>query len=222
MIKKISKIIIVCLIIVIAIASIEFIVFYTILQWPSHKQNADLIAVFNGANDRIVKGFELSNENIARFLMISPASEAELRLFDQLYRLNGNFEYIFEDQAQTTFQNALITFQVMTQNKKKSVVIVTSDYHMPRSYLLLKMQLTGTGKNILPYAVKSIPYQKNFLLWSSTQRKKILIEMVDFWGSIVEVIQYKIQGQLPEKPLKDNKLISFTRRSIYYIIYRFL
>ena len=204
------------------IVSIEFITFYTILQWPSLKQNADLIAVFNGANDRIEKGFELSKENIAPFLMISPASKAELKVFDQLYRLNENFEYLFDDQTQTTFQNALFLSQIMTKNQQKSVVIVTSDYHMPRSYLLVKMQLAGTGKNILPYAVKSIHFKKNPLMWSSPQRKKILIEMVDLWGSVFEAIQYKIHGQLPEKPLKDNKFISFLRRGIYFVIYRFL
>ena len=202
--------------------SVEFIAFYTILQWPYREKSADLVAVFNGANDRIARGFELANNGIAPLLMISPASEAELKLFDQLYRLNENFDYLFENQAQTTFQNALFVSQAMTKSKQKSVVLVTSDYHIPRSYILMKMQLAGTGKNILPYAVKSIHFNKNPLMWSSSQRKKILIEMVDFWGSIFEVIQYKIQGQLPEKPLKDNKLISFIRRGIYHIIYRFL
>jgi hypothetical protein len=205
-----------------AISFVEFIAFYTILQWPSQKQNADLIAVFNGANDRIVKGFELSNDNIAPFLMISPASNAELNLFDKLYRRNDDYQYLIERNAKTTFQNALIVSDMMKQNNKKSVVVVTSDYHMPRSYLLLKMQLAGTGKIILPYAVNSIPYETNPLKWSSSQRKKILIEMVDLWGSFFELIQYKIQGHLPKKPLSDHKLISFIRRCIYNIIYRFL
>ena len=101
--KFILKIFISFLIFFVIILSIEFIIFFTILQWPQQKKNADLIAIFNGANDRIVKGFELSNEKIAPFLMISPASEKELNLFDQLYRNNDNYEYLFENKAQTTF-----------------------------------------------------------------------------------------------------------------------
>jgi hypothetical protein len=179
-----------------------------------------LIAVFNGANDRIAKGFELANQNIAPSLMISPASAEELNLFDQLYRSNNNFEFLFENQAQTTFQNVLFVFHSMNKIGSKSVVLVTSDYHMPRSYLLLKVQFSGTGKVIFTYVVDSIPYANNPLKWSSVQRKQNLIEMVDFWGSIIELVQYKVVGELPEKPLKDNKIIAFLRRSIYFVIYK--
>jgi uncharacterized SAM-binding protein YcdF (DUF218 family) len=220
--KSLLKIVLILLILCIFIVTAEFFYFYTILQLPSQTKSADLIAVFNGASDRIVKGFELANDNIAPLLMISPISKSDLELFDQLYRLNENFEYVYENQARTTFQNALFVSKAMAKNKKTSVFLVTSDYHLPRSYLLLKMLLAGTDKNIFTYAVDSISYGKNPLNWSSGQRKKVFIEMVEFWGSIYEFIDYKIKHKLPEKPLKNNQLISFMRRSIYFFINRFL
>jgi uncharacterized SAM-binding protein YcdF (DUF218 family) len=50
---------------------------------------------------------------------------------------------IQEDQATTTFENALYTSRIIKAHRYQSVILVTSDYHMPRSLALLQLFLAG-------------------------------------------------------------------------------
>lgn len=52
---------------------------------------------------------------------------------------------VIEDQAKNTIENALLCLPLLQEQKVTHIVLVTSDYHMPRSRLLFEMTLKGTG-----------------------------------------------------------------------------
>lgn len=208
------------LIIPIAI-TIQFICFYRILRWPCnrpHGSRADLIAVFRGSNDRIAKGYELANAGVAPGLMISPASPSERAIFDRRYRRTAAFEHVPETRAATTFQNALFVSRWMAAHHRHTVVLVTTDYHLPRAYLLLRLERLGRGTTILPCPAASNRLAPNPLRWSTRQKKQVYNEMVEFWGSLFEMLHFRLTGRLPEKSLTQGRAVLYLRQWLLFEI----
>ncbi len=194
----------------------EFVLFYTLLHRPWTDQQADLVAVFAGANGRAEKGYDLARAGAAPSIVISPASRHSIKIYDRLYGRLPSVRHIIEDQAETTFQNALFVSRLTAQHGMRSIILVTTDIHMPRAYLLFWLELVGSGKTILPCPVVSAPFDRNPLAWSVRQKKQIYNEMVEFWGSLAEKLMYHIHGGLPERSLKQNKIVSTLRRVLLF------
>lgn len=203
-----------CLLIL--IACIEFGYFYTILQRPYSGQPADLIAVFAGAQDRIEAGYRLARMNIAPSMVISPASRQTIAIYDRRYGRIPGVSHLIENRADTTFQNALLVGRLMRRHKKRSEILVTSDYHMPRSYLLMRIEMIGTDTVIHPYPVLSRPFDENPLTWSVRQKKQIYNEMVECWGSLFEKLLYHVQGDISQRRLKQNKTLCFLKQLLLF------
>ena len=52
---------------------------------------------------------------------------------------------VIEDQARNSIENALFCLPILQGNRVQHMVLVTSDYHLPRCRLLFEMVLQGTG-----------------------------------------------------------------------------
>jgi uncharacterized SAM-binding protein YcdF (DUF218 family) len=115
-------------------------------------QTHDAIIVLTGGEGRIPSGFELLLAEKADKLLISGVlgflSKEEI-LF------NNASAFTEEDQedlknhccieldyiADTTETNAIESAKWIKDNNVKSIILVTSDYHMPRSYMLFSVAL---------------------------------------------------------------------------------
>ncbi len=51
---------------------------------------------------------------------------------------------VIEDQAQNSIENALNSLPILQSSKIQQIILVTSDYHMPRCRLLFEAVLQGT------------------------------------------------------------------------------
>jgi uncharacterized SAM-binding protein YcdF (DUF218 family) len=190
---------------------VEFGWFYFVLQKGPVSETSDVIVVFGGAHARTVKGFELANRWVAANLIVSPASTGQLKRMDKSFRKKDQYNYFIEDRAETTFQNAMLVADLIEKHDIDSVALVTTDYHMPRSHFLLKLHLVGRGVSVRLWPVEVGRFGRNPLEWSSMQKKRIYNEMVKLWGSMVEMVHYRLTGRLPEKGLKRNKTITSLR-----------
>ncbi len=109
----------------------------------NHTDNSSLIVVLTGGKGRIDKGLQLLKDNKGRFLLISGVFEE--RNIKNKYNITEYPELnkcciFFEDKARNTIENAE---QVKLWIKKKgdsfnSILLVTSYYHLPRSFLIFK------------------------------------------------------------------------------------
>ena len=102
----------------------------------------------------------------------------------------------------------------------KSVLLVTNDFHMPRSYILLTLQLMGSGVTIRPCPVEVGRFGRNPLAWSSLQKKRVYNEMIELWGSLAEMGHYLVSWQLPEKGLKRNKAVAWLRSVLLFDVHQ--
>ena len=163
------------------------------------KVHADLIAVFAGGGDRFKRGIALAKEGVAPNIVVSPANLKSLstlkkRLADTHCRI------IEESKAATTCENAYYVAKIIQEHDFKSVILVTSWWHMPRSYFLLYLALMGTSVEIIPYGVG---------------RRSISIKTLFSWpyGLVPEF--GRVWVSLGECVLKKVRLIGLGKRSFF-------
>ncbi len=117
---------------------------------------ADGIVVLTGGRDRVQLGVDLLEQGRGRRLLISgvnPATTAE-----DIRRITESRPNLFKccvdlgKRAETTIGNATETAQWTRQRGLKSVIVVTSSYHMPRA--LTELQAAAPQVVFVPHAVK--------------------------------------------------------------------
>lgn len=125
------------------------------LETPTEVTRADGIVVLTGASQRIGRAVELLDSGHAERLLISgvyPATTAE-----QIQSLTQAEPALFEccvdidRDALDTIGNAEETAAWIEEHGYDSVIVVTSNYHMPRSLLLLRRADGET--DYIPYPV---------------------------------------------------------------------
>jgi uncharacterized SAM-binding protein YcdF (DUF218 family) len=134
-----------------------FVIFIQIIhQLPDHQNDrtikqanaADAFVVFTGGASRTQKGFDLLLQNPDAKLMISGVFESTT-LQDLV--ASANISLIgatvikqhccieLDYQSQTTHDNVLNTLNWINKHKNiKNILIITSDYHVPRAQLLFQ------------------------------------------------------------------------------------
>ena len=188
---------------------------YRTLTAPFEIRQAEAVVVFLGGPGRIRKGYDLANQGMAPLLSLSPATERRIQSLDKRFAGTGKPPvHMVEDRATTTFENALLTGRLIEAHGIRHCLLVTERFHMPRSLLLLRMVLAGKGVRIDPAPVEAKPYAVSPLRWSVREQKRAYNEMIEFWGSLVEVINYKVTGQLPQPGQAESGIIKYLRDSL--------
>lgn len=127
-------------------------------QAPTGSERADAIVVLTGGELRIQAGMRLLAEKRGSRLLISGVNRANSRAV-VLRRLGSTDDTLLSCcidigySAHDTVGNADETFAWAANHRYKSLLVVTSNYHMPRSLLELSRVLPGV--HLVPYPVIS-------------------------------------------------------------------
>jgi uncharacterized SAM-binding protein YcdF (DUF218 family) len=190
--KKISLFFFISIVLVI---SAEFIYFLAILTGTEELKETDLIVVFEGREERVRAAYELADLGYATSVLISPAGHDKLNTYDRMYKPRIKFDRVLETKARTTFENALFTSEIIKEKGYKSVILVTSWDHMPRSYLLLRLMLPLSDVKIRLHSVKTKKISRGTWFRTGLAWKMVYNEMIETLGSMVELIKYRISGR---------------------------
>ena len=154
-------------------------------------QNADAVLVFAGGSNRIETGYKLVNEGYANALIISPEIPEKLAEYNKRFNLRQTANIIIEDDATSTFENALYTKKLIDERGFRNIILVTSDYHMPRSYFIMRL-LTSPGVQIQRHSV----YENNVSTtnWQLLiQKRRLLVfEIAKLYGTLVQAAIYPL------------------------------
>lgn len=106
------------------------------LQPSEHNGKADAIIVLTGGKNRIKEGAKMLSNNMADKMFISGVSQNVstdnvLKKNDIPPEISGKIE--LGKAAHTTVENAMETREWIVENRVKSIYLVTSNYHTPRS-----------------------------------------------------------------------------------------
>ena len=147
---------------------------------------ADLIAVFPGGAARVATGVALASKGVSFNLLIAgggPGGEVKPASLPARVRL------LDAGPSRNTFEDALGTRRRILENGFKRVILVTSDYHMLRSWVLLKLLLLGSGVELQRVAVPSVGVASPL-----GGPRQIAAEMVKLWGNLGELGFYAATG----------------------------
>jgi uncharacterized SAM-binding protein YcdF (DUF218 family) len=134
-----------------------FIVFVTSLERSERPPEArtDGIVALTGGSQRIGDAIDLLAKGYAGRLLISGVNERTSR--EEISRLNPGQRRLFECcvdldyRARNTIGNAIETRRWIERHRFRSIIVVTSSYHMPRTLVELDHALPNLRK--VPYPV---------------------------------------------------------------------
>jgi len=115
----------------------------------------DAIVALTGGAERIGDAIDLLAKGYGRRLLITGVNERTSR--DQIARLNPGQRRLFDCcvdldyRARNTIGNAVETRRWMEDHRFRSLIVVTSNYHMPRTLVELDNVIPTARK--VPYAV---------------------------------------------------------------------
>jgi uncharacterized SAM-binding protein YcdF (DUF218 family) len=131
---------------------------------PDAAQKSDGIVILTGTTDRLTAGFELLKSGVGVRLLISGVNSQISR--ETLRQAIGESDAVMTccvdlgRLAKDTVGNAYETALWAEENKFKSLLVVTSSYHIPRSLVELKRQMPDL--TLRPFAVhdEKVPVEK--------------------------------------------------------------
>ena len=143
----------------VALFGLGFFLFSSLIQpkTASDVRRADAIVVLTGSDNRIPEGIKLLSRGKARRLLISGVNPATKR--KELVDLAPGSKHLFlccvdlGREARDTVGNANETGQWVKERQFKSLIVVTSSFHMPRSLAELRRALPSV--ELIPYPVQT-------------------------------------------------------------------
>jgi len=163
---------------------------YIFLKYNS-LQPADAVLVFAGDLNRIETGYKIVNEGHADSLIVSPASPENIAEYNKRFNLRQTAITIIEDHAMSTFENALYTDKLVEAYNFRNVILVTSDYHMPRSYFIMRL-LTSASVRIQRYSAYEINESESSWQRLIQKWRLLMSEMVELYGTLVQAAIYPL------------------------------
>ena len=157
---------------------------YIYLQFSSLR-TADAVLVFAGDSNRIETGYKLVNEGYADSLIISPEIPEKIVEYNKRFNLRQTATTIVEDRATSTFENALYTDKLVDAHDFKNIILVTSDYHMPRSFFIMRL-LASPGVRIQRYHVYAINESRSSWQRLAQKWRLLLYEIVKLYGTLFQ------------------------------------
>ena len=153
---------------------------------------SDAIVVFTGGGNRVTAGFDLLLKNKAENLFISGV-DAKASLYDLLRTANLKMDHVpccvaLGRQAADTIGNAAETSNWMQQKKFNSMILVTSNFHMPRA--LLEMKILAHDINVQPYPVET-DAQRSWRNWHHSYVWRF--HLMEYHKYIYALLRYKIK-----------------------------
>lgn len=187
--KRIILILIVCFLCLVAVIQASTAIYFA--KNTATLKPADLVVVFPGGSRRIITGIDLIKDGLApRFMVISTTAPH----LQELLKKNGAPETIGTlpgGESRSTFEDVYQTIRTIQDNQLRSVIVVTSSYHLPRAMFLLRVSLGLAGQDVRihGFAVKEEQgLSKNLVQYPN--------EAIKLWGSIIEMTGQYVTGQL--------------------------
>ncbi|MDY0300626.1 MAG: YdcF family protein [Trichlorobacter sp.] len=133
----------------------------------------DAIVVLAGGTGRIDEGIRLFREGNARLLFLVGVDplvrKSDLYNFGADDPLSG--QVILEKASRNTMENALFTRSILQQHNVRSILLITSRYHLKRSAILFRNTLPR-DLAIYPYPVDSVNVKEQW--WQYVGSFKLL------------------------------------------------
>lgn len=176
--------------------------------------SSDLAMVFPGGDARIATGIKLVQEGHAPNFAISGVGLSGITALSKKHGGTEGVRLLAGANSRSTIEDALVMRRIVKEHQFKSVLLVTSAYHMPRSYLIARLLLLGTGAELHYYAAPD-PQHLDEESVGLVRCKILANEMVKLWGSGVELAWYLATGTLPRDIPTLKEISIFMKKRVF-------
>lgn len=164
---------------------------------------ADAVAVLTGASTlRLKTAVRLLEEGKGRRLLVSGVNEKATR--DDILEVTGAWKPIYQCcvdlgfEAADTKGNAQEIAAWAEKHGFRKVIVVTADYHMPRSMLELRSEMPGA--TLIAYPVRTEALDATRWWRDGVQARRLAIEYSKYLAILV---RESVMGLFREKPAAD-------------------
>ncbi len=166
---------------------------------------SDAVAVLTGAStERIKVAVRLLEEGKGKRLLVSGVNTEVTR--EDLLEVTGAWKPIYQCcvdlgfEAADTKGNAQEIAAWAEKHSFKQVIVVTADYHMPRSMLELRGEMPGT--RLIPYPVKTDAVDAAKWWRDQTQLRRMTLEYCKYLAVLVQESVMGLVRKAPDSPAK--------------------
>ncbi len=173
-----------------------FIIFNTLIRSAQiDDKKTDAIVVLTGGKNRINEAFNLFNKDMADLLIISGVADKvtmkELQKQNNADITKNYNKIILGKEAKNTHQNAIEVSEYIRRNNVRSVRLVTSYYHMPRSKEEILAHNPDIEIVIHPVFSQNVSFKwwknlNSFILVASEFNKFVFVYSTNFVSQIFE------------------------------------
>jgi uncharacterized SAM-binding protein YcdF (DUF218 family) len=163
-------------------------------------ETADGIVVLTGGFARLEPAVQLLRDERGERLLISGVNR---RTGDQLLKDAFDIEdklfnccIDIDQDALDTIGNALGTAHWAASKDYKTLLVVTNDYHMPRSLIELRREMSDV--ELLPYAIRNVSSQEHTWGLRISQYRVLLLE----YGKLIATI---LRGVFQDRDIRSLK-----------------
>lgn len=179
-------------------------------------EQADLIMVFPGTPHRIAAGFQLAQAGAASKLAISGLGQQDLEAQAARFGRPAGVALVVSAKSRSTFEDVFNTRALVRRHGARSLLLVTSAWHVPRSSFLLKCFLLGSG-----VTVRVVPVEDHRIKFGTSeartrQAKLAFNEGVKCWGSTVEMTWAMLTGTFLRDVPYFHELSKLLKRKILF------
>lgn len=177
---------------------------------PNPVGHFDMLVVFQGNEQRRRDAYLLMQQLDVDSFFVPGATRGVLQNHASRYHIPESIRPLYSmERTHSTFEDAFMTGQAIRRSGARRILLVTSDFHLPRSLLLLRLQTTDTEADIRWQGVKS-PGKV------STRLKQNINEMIKVWGSLLQLCYFRCTGQhVADAPLL-NRCITWIENKILF------
>ncbi len=174
---------------------------------PAAQRDADAIIVLTGGQSRIDAAIDLLKSGKGKRLLISGVNP--VAGLEDLRRATGADASLFsccvdiDHAALDTIGNAEESARWLQANAYASVILVTNNYHMPRS--MLEMRRMGESVEILPYPVVNTRLDRGEWLTRPDALRVLFTEYTKFLAAFARGV---FAGLGPEQAGKRNDTVA--------------
>lgn len=129
---------------------------YTTFSLRQRDVKTDAIVVLTGGRGRVEEGIRLYRDHRARWLYLVGVDPSVRKsdLFTDRAGTRGGAEIVLEKSSRNTLENALYSRDLIARHKSRSLLLITSRYHMKRAVLIFRSTLPKDIA-VYPYPVDS-------------------------------------------------------------------
>lgn len=177
------------ILILIALAVIGVIILFTsfvgdTMRYASEPSRADAIVVLTGGRGRAREGLNLLRRGDANLLILSGVHEdADV---DSIFLKNisddERLRIILEKRSTSTYSNAMEAAKVVREKGIRSIILMTSIYHMKRSEYIFKKVLPSDIR-IETYSVLTPNFDES-RWWTGNTLVLLAVEFVKYYGFV--------------------------------------